>query len=326
MTSVLNDWVTELTFMQQSVLICAVRNHDGFNKHNPAKDITRYLRRVLLKSAFDGGMLSDPHEKGGGNFTGPLKHNSVYDAVTAFLDGRDEMSLHYWLHAVHAFEIVGYMCPDETIRRHFFDAYHRCISAMHVEPESKYAMERRLSDNEDKWLERSDAYERAAFHAEQVQRPEVVAAIADKITESHMPADFSNMGEIKALSDLIPSDGQIYAAASQRMSDKTTIVDGKPVQLGEYSADLELQDHEDALRRLALNSAAQANVAAENEPIPSWAAVHDGVFVNATTGLSLGHEFDLKWGTRIHEFPNYAELPTQPTHKRMHDEFGSRFK
>jgi hypothetical protein len=300
MPSVLNDWVHDLTFMQQSVLICAIRNHDGFNKHNPAKDITRYLRRVVLCSAFDGRMLGDPYEEGGGNFTGPLKHNSVYAAVTAFLDGRDEMTLHYWLHAVHAFEIVGYMCPDETIRRHFFDAYHRCISAMHVEPESKYAMEQRLSDNPEKWLARSDAYERAAFHAEQVQRPEVVAAIADKITEACVPADTPNAGEIKSLSDLIPRDGAIYAEVSRKRFD---------------AADEAVKEYEDDVRKLAHDSESQANVAAGNEPFPAWAAVRDGKFVNAHTGNALGHEFDLKWGKWVAEFPKYKPRPA-------HDERG----
>jgi hypothetical protein len=196
MPSVLNPWVQELTFMQQTVLLCAVRNHDGFNKHNPAKDVTRYLRRVVLCSAFDGRMLADPHEGGGGNFTGPLKHKSVYDAVTAFLDGRDEMTLHYWLHAVHAFEIVGYMCPDKEIARHFFDAYHRCVSAMHMEPESKYAMEQRLSDNPEKWLARSDAYERAAFHAEQSDGA-IYAAVSRK---QHEPEpEGRTIGEDEAL-------------------------------------------------------------------------------------------------------------------------------
>jgi hypothetical protein len=298
MPSVLNPWVQELTFMQQTVLLCAVRNHDGFNKHNPAKDVTRYLRRVVLCSAFDGRMLADPHEGGGGNFTGPLKHKSVYDAVTAFLDGRDEMTLHYWLHAVHAFEIVGYMCPDKEIARHFFDAYHRCVSAMHMEPESKYAMEQRLSDNPEKWLARSDAYERAAFHAEQVATG--------------------------------PSDGEIYAAVLQRMSDKTTVIDGKDTKLGEYVMDAELarlapgqgdQGYPDVTTGPVIKRGVP--MPPDDAPVPSFAAVDDeGAFVNRVSGLSLGHQFELTWLDRKAEFPKYGEDSPQPT-KRERDNLGA---
>lgn len=309
--SVLNDWVHELSLMQQSVLLAMVRNADGIAKDHPQKELIKWFRRCVLKSAFDRKQLHSPGTPGGGSFTGPVA--DIEAALDEFIWARDEMTLHYFSHAMHAFEIMGYHYPDDYVREFWFRAYHRMVDALHLMPESKYEMDKRLSDDPAAWRAREDKC--GGCTSTEPPRREVVAAIADKITEACVPADTPNAGEIKSLSDLIPSDGQIYAAVSQRMGDKTTIVDGKPVQLGEYVK-------EDATAKTIHNSASQANVADENEPVPAWAAVHDGAFVNAYSGLSLGHEFDLKWGTRIAEFRQYVDIPSEAGPKRPHDERG----
>jgi hypothetical protein len=183
MKSVLNNWVCELPYMMQSVLICAVRNHDGFTKQNPAKDITRWLRRCILKSAFDDREMRDPFEQGGGNFTGPIQQGSLERSLVAFLNGRDEMSLHYYLHFAHAAEIIGYEHPVDTIREWWKAAYVRMASACHMFPEPKDAMRLRLSDNRETWLARSDAYEREQFAMEQAKpeefTPEEIAHVVN---------------------------------------------------------------------------------------------------------------------------------------------------
>ena len=68
---VLQPWVLNLTYMQQSVLITSVRGPDGIRKDHVAKLLLRWLRRCFLVSAFDGRALTDPVEQGGGSFTGP---------------------------------------------------------------------------------------------------------------------------------------------------------------------------------------------------------------------------------------------------------------
>ena len=72
MPSVLNDWVHDLPYMQQSVLLSAIRNADGIEKFHPQKQILKFYRRCVLKSAFDGREMLTAYEKGGGSFTGPI--------------------------------------------------------------------------------------------------------------------------------------------------------------------------------------------------------------------------------------------------------------
>lgn len=69
--AVLQDWVQALYFMQQTVLLTAVRGPDGLPKYGAVKMLLRWFRRCTLVSAMDGKVLATPHELGGGSFTGP---------------------------------------------------------------------------------------------------------------------------------------------------------------------------------------------------------------------------------------------------------------
>lgn len=155
------DWVCTLPIMQQSVLFAAIRNADGVEKRHPSKGLLRWFRRCILLSAFDGRALTDPNEPGGGSFTGTLSNQyevtwSLEDAADYFLDSRDSMTLHYYAHAMHAFEIVGFHHPDRAIRDFWHGVYLRMCHALHMLPETLEMMELRLCDNEESWRARND--------------------------------------------------------------------------------------------------------------------------------------------------------------------------
>jgi hypothetical protein len=177
--AVTQDWVNELTFMQQSVLLCAVRGPDGIDKFNPIKPMVRWYRRCVLLSALDGKVLLTPYEPGGGSFTGPSCDGCLMTSlgpVRADLLGKtcdwvpemnkrvddlmrtmDEMPIHYWLHLMHAFEIVGYKHSDSKIGEWFKQVYLRMVAAMHLFPETVEQLDARLGDSREGWLARGDA-------------------------------------------------------------------------------------------------------------------------------------------------------------------------
>lgn len=68
---VLQDWVLGLSFMQQTVLLTAIRGPDGVAKYGPTKMLLRWYRRCILLSAMDRRVLGDPLDPSGGSFTGP---------------------------------------------------------------------------------------------------------------------------------------------------------------------------------------------------------------------------------------------------------------
>lgn len=155
------DWVSELPIMQQSVLFAAIRNADGVAKKHKSKGLLRWYRRCILLSAFDGKALTNPNEPGGGSFTGTLSNDdndiwTLEQAADYFIDSRDEMTLHYFAHAMHAFEIVGYHHPDKEIAFFWSSLYVRMAHALHLYPELPDALNERLGDNEAGWKARND--------------------------------------------------------------------------------------------------------------------------------------------------------------------------
>ena len=159
------DWVHDLTVMQQSVLLGAVRGPDGVAKYHQVKFLLRWYRRCILISAMDGSVLTTPYAFGGGSFTGPsyeattLEHDwraRMDDLVGEYLRSVDELPHHFQLHFLHAAEILGYKHPDERIREWWHGTYLRLVHDMHLWPESEAQMDARLGDNRDGWLARND--------------------------------------------------------------------------------------------------------------------------------------------------------------------------
>lgn len=164
MTSVLQDWVMDLTLMMQSNLLCALRGEDGQIKNHPAKNLVRQLRRAVLLTAFEREALWNPWQKGGGGFTGPLPSDMTLEqAMTEFLNARDNMHLHYFQHFMHGAEIIGYFHPDEFLRFHWHQFYCRCAESMHLWIETKDQLKLRLGDNKEQWLARTDRAEAGAY-------------------------------------------------------------------------------------------------------------------------------------------------------------------
>lgn len=164
--SVLQDWVQELTLMQQSVLLTAVRGPDGSTKYGSIKMLLRWYRRCVLFSALDGIVLDNPRDSRGGSFTGPSVYINEHHPcewpedmdrlVDDYIREMDAIPLHFHNHFMHAAEILGYKHPDEVIRKWWNNVYVRFAHSFHLYPESEEQMDSRLGDTMKGWLERSD--------------------------------------------------------------------------------------------------------------------------------------------------------------------------
>jgi len=161
---VIQSWVQELTFMQQSVLLASIRGPDGLEKNHVSKLLIRWLRRCVLYSAFESKKegrpiaILDPYTAGGGSFTGPSVlacahwQPAMDQVVDCYLSHLDETPHHFQLHFMHAAEIIGYLHPLPDIRNWWNRTYRRLAADMHLNPETKEQMTKRLGDNKDDWL------------------------------------------------------------------------------------------------------------------------------------------------------------------------------
>jgi hypothetical protein len=160
--SVIQDWVSGLPMMQQTVLLTAVRGPDGLPKYHPTKYVLRWYRRCILLSALDGKVLTDPADSSGGSFTGPSAdpggdwQTQMDGRVTDYLRSLDEVPHHFQLHLLHAAEILGYKHPDESIRWWWHGVYERLVHDMHLWPETESQLDARLGDTREGWLARGD--------------------------------------------------------------------------------------------------------------------------------------------------------------------------
>lgn len=157
--AVTQDWTHELPFMQQSVLIAAVRGPDGIRKDHPVKVLCRWLRRSFLICAFDKVPHNDPYEPCGGSFTGKCQNETVRDvdhALDLYMRSVDELPHHFQLHFMHAVEILGYKHPVAEIRNWWNTTYLRLVNDAHLFPESEELMDTRLADSESNWRAREE--------------------------------------------------------------------------------------------------------------------------------------------------------------------------
>lgn len=153
---VLQDWVTDLNYMQQTVLLSALRGPDGVTKFSPAKFILRWYMRCVLISAPDGCVLNSPFDPRGGSYTGPRPmHGEKYmleleasmdGIVESYLKNVDAMPHHFHLHLMHVVGILGYKHSNDRIRRWWHKTYLQFVDDMHLRPETEQDMDDRLDD------------------------------------------------------------------------------------------------------------------------------------------------------------------------------------
>ena len=164
MTAVTQPWTHDLSMMQQTVLLTAIRGPDGSPKYGGAKMLLRWFRRCVLLSAMDGRVLATPCEPNGGSFTGPSCEENEVDCwgemmpqhVQEYLRSVDAMPHHFQMHFMHAVEILGYKHPDAEVRLWWHALYLRLVNDFHLHPETEAELDERLGDTRAGWLKRAD--------------------------------------------------------------------------------------------------------------------------------------------------------------------------
>lgn len=153
MSFVLQNWVGELSFMQQSVLLTAIRGADTLPKRHVSKYLLRWYRRCILTCAFEKVIHKTAHEPCTGNFTGSIPSTmSLDDLWRTYLQDVDSIPHHFHLHVLHASEILGYKHPEKEIKYWWLLFYGHAVQDLHLRPETEEEMDKRLGDNRDQWM------------------------------------------------------------------------------------------------------------------------------------------------------------------------------
>lgn len=128
---VLRDWMGDLPWKMQSVILSALRGPDTQYSPN-LKKVVRWMRVTTQNNA-------DP------------SHSYMQQEPLPSLDDIEKevvfSNLHYVTHLLHAIEIIGYKHPDKGVAktaREYYEGIAR--EFFHLNPETESQLEERLKD------------------------------------------------------------------------------------------------------------------------------------------------------------------------------------
>jgi hypothetical protein len=137
MASVLQDWVMELPFRHQGVLLAATRGCDLTPKlplDSPERHLTAYIRWCFMNPA-------DERE---------------VDIPGAFMQSKPpkfrpsefgHYPQHWYSHVMHALQVIGYKHPKVEVWQEAFSIYVMMVHSLHLNIESSDEMDERLTED-----------------------------------------------------------------------------------------------------------------------------------------------------------------------------------
>ncbi len=125
------EWMAELGWKQQSVILSALRGPD--NHHSPSiKKLSRWIRSITQNNA-------DPAHS--------YMKSIDLPSLKEFEDEFYFASTHYSLHLLFALEIIGFKHPDPATAKIAMDYYLGLVAEVyHLKPESLTDLDERLQD------------------------------------------------------------------------------------------------------------------------------------------------------------------------------------
>ena len=135
-SSVLQEWVQQLSWKKQTVLIGANRAPDVLTTLK-LKQVTIWLRSKVLNNA-------DP-------MTGFMHGALLGLPLLEHLDREFErLPLHSAHHIMLAMQVIGQEGPNEEARADAWKFYTDCVRAQHLNPETRGQYDERYGDNSDR--------------------------------------------------------------------------------------------------------------------------------------------------------------------------------
>ena len=127
---VIQEWMSELPWKQQSVILSSLRGPDNI-RPPLTKKVNRWLRGIIQNNA---------------DTSTEYMQDVELPSVENLCKELEYTTIHYFCHLMHATEIIGYHHPDEKVRKVAGDYYLGLVTALHLNPETKEQLDKRLED------------------------------------------------------------------------------------------------------------------------------------------------------------------------------------
>jgi hypothetical protein len=140
----LQDWVMELPLREQGTLLTCVRGCDDEPKlwtargvsYSSGRRLTAFIRWCFMVPADEREVDSQE---------GAFMMSTPPEIFKPSEFGH--LPQHWYSHAMHALEVIGYRHPDEDVSRTAVGLYVKMVNNMHLQPETKDQMINRLSED-----------------------------------------------------------------------------------------------------------------------------------------------------------------------------------
>lgn len=146
MPSVLKDWVQNLGLRHQGTLLTAVRGCDTAPKDDPSKLLIRCLRAEILNAHCGDNMQAR-------TFIEAVDMEEMLRRFNLFRKSHDHYPMHYFMHVLHAIEIIGYKAPSNRagVWKGF---YVSLCNKLHLNVETERELDQRLNADEETFASR----------------------------------------------------------------------------------------------------------------------------------------------------------------------------
>lgn len=134
--SVVQDWVSDLPFMMQALLLTGIRGADGVHRENSSQPIIKFIRGAILKP--------DKEIFGNEDHFMWIRWSDFEEYATWFLKDLDSFTVHFLLRLIHVSEVIGYKHPDRFVRSQFLFLYVKACHSFNMSPESVYQLDDRF--------------------------------------------------------------------------------------------------------------------------------------------------------------------------------------
>jgi len=142
MKSVLQDWVMELPLRAQGTLLTSVRGCDDEPKqwsskgvsYSPGRRLTAFIRWCFMNPA---DLREVDSEEGAFMMSSPPMPFKPSEF--------GHLPQHWYSHAMHSLEIIGYKHPSLDIRSKAYNLYYLMVDNMHLNVENSIQMIIRLT-------------------------------------------------------------------------------------------------------------------------------------------------------------------------------------
>lgn len=130
--SVLQEWLTNLSWKKQTVVLTALRSPDNIHTLK-LKEVTIWIRTHILENA-------DPMT---GFMHAALKGLPLFEHLDREFE---RLPLHTAHHIMLAMETIGFEHPDSQVRATAWKFYSDAVDAQHLNPETRDQYESRYAD------------------------------------------------------------------------------------------------------------------------------------------------------------------------------------